>query len=104
VTAEDNRPAYVFLNSRSNAFRASSAFRGAAGPIWVEGGGGAEVPLDVPSRATVTRGANSEQVLVLSFNGIRTGIGFVHWNRVEGSKCVHCLQQCNSVLHLGQVP
>jgi len=40
----------------------------------------------------------------LSLIGIRTGIGFKHWNRVAGSKCVHCLQQCNSALHLGQLP
>ena len=56
------------------------------------------------SRATVTRGENSAQSLALSFTGIRTGIGFKHWNLVEGSKCEHCLQQWRSALHLGQVP
>jgi len=98
--------AYVFLNSRSNAFRASSALRGAGGPpvMCDAGGGGADVPFDVPSLATVTRGVNRVQVFVLSFSGIRTGIGFMHWKRVDGSKCVHCLQQCNSVPHFGQVP
>src|SRR4051794_25496344 len=98
--------AYVFLNNRSNAFRASSALRGAGGPPTICDGwvGGAEAPLDVPSRATVTLGANSVQVFVLSFSGIRSGMGFRHWNRVEGSKCVHCLQQCSSALHFGQVP
>ena len=70
---------YGFLNNRSKALRASSAFRGAGGPpVMCGGGGGAEAPLDVPSRATVTRGANSVQVFVLSFSGIRTGIGFMH--------------------------
>src|SRR4051794_27895299 len=55
---------YVFLNNRSNAFRASSALRGAGGPPTIcDGwGGGAEAPLDVPSLATVTRGAKSVQV------------------------------------------
>ena len=47
----------------------------------------------VPSRATVTRGVNEMHSLALSFTGMRTGIGFRHWNRVEGSKCEHCLQQ-----------
>jgi hypothetical protein len=31
-------------------------------------------------------------------------MGFMHWNRVEGSKCEHCLQQWSSALHLGQLP
>jgi hypothetical protein len=52
----------------------------------------------------VTRGANKGQSLALSFTAILMGIGFRHWNRVLGSKFVHCLQQCNSALHLGQVP
>jgi len=56
------------------------------------------------SRATVTRGENCAQSLALSLNGIRTGIGLRHWNRVEGSKCEHCLQQCRSALHFGQAP
>ena len=58
----------------------------------------------VPSRATVTRGVNKVHSLALSFDGIRTGIGFRHWNRVEGSKCEHCLQQWRAALHFGQVP
>ena len=52
----------------------------------------------------VTRGANSAHSLALSFSAILAGMGFRHWNRVDGSKCVHCLQQCSSALHLGQVP
>ena len=35
---------------------------------------------------------------------MRTGMGFRHWKRVEGSKCAHCLQQCRAVLHFGHVP
>lgn len=65
--------------------------------------GMAEAPA-VPSRATVTRGVKEAQSLALSFNGIRTGMGFRHWNRVEGSNCEHCLQQCSGELHFGQVP
>ena len=77
---------YSFLNNLSNALRASSALRGAGGPaLTAADGGGAEAPF-VPSRATVTRGANREQSLVLSLIAMRTGIGFMHWNRVEGSK------------------
>jgi hypothetical protein len=34
---------------------------------------------------------------------MRAGMGLRHWKRVEGSKCEHCLQQCNSVLHFGQL-
>jgi hypothetical protein len=32
---------------------------------------------------------------------MRTGMGFRHWNRVDGSKWAHCLQQCNAAAHLG---
>ena len=82
-----------FLKSLSNALRASSAFFGAGGPgLTAIDGGGAEAPL-VPSRATVTRGVKSEQSLFLSLTAMRTGIGFMHWKRVEGSKWEHCLQQ-----------
>jgi len=66
-------------------------------------GGGADAPL-VPSRATVTRGVKSEHSLFLSLTAMRTGMGFMHWKRVEGSKCEHCLQQWRSALHLGQLP
>ncbi len=58
----------------------------------------------MPSRAIVTRGVNRAQVFALSFNAIRAGIGFRHWNRVDGSKWEHCLQQCSSALHFGQTP
>jgi len=79
-----------FLKSRSNALRASSAFRGAGGPLcdeWLECEG-VEFELDVgegagvlavPSRATVTRGVNEVHSFALSFDGIRTGIGLRHW-------------------------
>jgi len=87
-----------FLNSRSKALRAASGDVGAsmAGP-----GGGAAA---LPSLATVTRGENSAQSLALSFIAMRAGMGFWHWNRVDGSKYVHCLQQCRAVLHFGQLP
>jgi len=95
---------YSFLNSLSNALRASSAFRGAGGPALIAADGwGADAPF-VPSRATVTRGVKSGHSLFLSFTAMRTGIGFMHWKRVEGSKCEHCLQQCKSALHFGHVP
>ena len=68
------------------------------------GGGGADGMHDVPSSATVTRGVNSVHSLALSLTGMRTGIGFRHWNRVDGSKCEHCLQQWSSALHFGQLP
>jgi hypothetical protein len=28
----------------------------------------------------------------------------MHWNLVDGSKCVHCLQQCNAAAHFGHGP
>jgi len=87
-----------FLNNRSKALRAAS---GEPGESIVGPGGGAAA---LPSRATVTRGWNKAHSLALSFSGIRTGIGFKHWNRVDDSKCAHCLQQCSSALHFGQVP
>ena len=88
------RLSYNFLKSLSKALRASSALRGAAGPaLALAGGGGAAEAPAVPSRATVTRGAKKVHSLALSFTGIRTGIGFRHWKRVEGSKWEHCLQQ-----------
>ncbi len=87
-----------FLNSRSNALRASLALRWLA---LISGTGGFCEALPEASRATVTRGENNGQVLALSLTGMRTGIGFTHWNRVEGSKCPHCLQQCSSAPHFG---
>jgi len=42
--------------------------------------------VDEASRATVTRGENNVHRFAWSFTGIRTGIGLVHWKRVEGSK------------------
>ena len=88
------RPSYNFLKSLSKALLASSALRGAGGPalLFAEGGGAEDAPA-VPSRATVTRGAKKVHSLALSFTGIRTGMGLRHWNRVEGSKWEHCLQQ-----------
>ena len=59
---------------------------------------------DAESRATVTLGENNAHSLAWSFTGMRTGIGFRHWNRVDGSKCAHCLQQCSAALHFGHGP
>lgn len=56
------------------------------------------------SRATVTLGENNSHSLAWSLIGMRAGIGFRHWNRVDGSKCAHCLQQCSAEAHLGQLP
>jgi hypothetical protein len=69
---------YSFLKSLSKALRASSALREAGGPeLFAVGGGGAEGPA-VPSRATVTRGLKEAHSLALSFEGMRTGMGFRH--------------------------
>ena len=92
-----------FLNNRSKASRASLALRG--GGVFMPGAGLPPLPgALVTSRATVTRGENRAHSLPWSFIGIRTGIGFVHWNRVDGSKWEHCLQQCSGVPHFGQGP
>src|SRR6202040_3595666 len=94
-----------FLNRLSNAARASLALRGSVrgtpetGPTPYE-----EEGCAAPSRATVTRGLNRSHWLAWSFTTIRTGTGFRHWNRVDGSKYAHCLQQCRAVPHLGQFP
>src|ERR1039457_3280141 len=92
---------YSFLKSLSKAWRASSELRGAGGPTSI---GTAAGTLLVPSRATVTRGINELHSLALSFMAMRTGMGLRHWKRMDGSKWEHCLQQCNSALHLGQLP
>jgi hypothetical protein len=60
--------------------------------------------IAVPSRATVTLGENNVQSLRWSLTAMRSGIGLRHWKRVEDSKNVHCLQQCNWAAHFGQVP
>jgi hypothetical protein len=52
----------------------------------------------------VIRGENSVHSFCLSFAAIRSGTGFVHWNRVDGSKWEHCLQQCSGAEHLGHGP
>src|ERR1019366_25369 len=93
---------YSFLKSLSKALRASSELRGAGGPTFT-GGGAGWLPA-VPSRATVTRGVNRLHAFILSFTGIRAGMGFRHWKRIDGSKCEHCLQQCSSAPHFGQLP
>ena len=95
------------LKSLSKALRASLALRGASciccallsprKPCW--GGAGGD-----PSRATVTRGEKDAQSFALSFTGMRARMGFKHWNRVDGSKWAHCLQQWRGVLHFGQFP
>jgi hypothetical protein len=71
---------HSFLNSLSNALRASSGLRGAGGPATGpdEAGAAGERPLVVPSRATVTRGVNNGQSFRLSLIAIRTGIGLRH--------------------------
>src|SRR5262249_41414857 len=85
--------------------RASSALRGAGGPAGGRASTNAAGALvAVPSRATVTLGVNNEQSFILSLAAILTGIGLRHWNRVDGSKCEHCLQQWSAELHLGQLP
>jgi hypothetical protein len=90
-----------FLKSALNALRASEELRG-PWPLLAAGEGGwAEGDA---SRATVTRGSNNVQSLALSFTAIRTGMGFRHWKRVEGSKWAHCLQQCSAAPHFGQLP
>src|SRR5262249_18326227 len=53
------------------------------------------------SRATVILGLNSVHSLAWSFTAIRTGTGLRHWNRVDGSKYAHCLQQCREAWHFG---
>ena len=85
-----------FLNKLSKAARASAGVRGAlaAGPLLVV----------VASRATVTRDSNSSHSFCVSLGAMRIGTGFKHWNRVDGSKCAHCLQQCRAELHFGQAP
>ncbi len=80
-----------FLNRLSNAARASFALLGAA--MMPFSGILATVPEGSASRATVTRGAKSSQVLAWSLTAIRAGMGFRHWKRVEESKLTHCLQQ-----------
>ena len=87
-----------FLKRLSNAARASFGRRVSPGAIVGDGGAGAE------SRATVTRGLNNSHSFDWSFAAMRTGIGFRHWNRVDGSKCAHCLQQCSAALHFGHRP
>jgi hypothetical protein len=46
----------------------------------------------------------SSQVLAPSFGEMRTGTGFRHWKRVDGSKYAHCLQQWSAALHFGHCP
>jgi hypothetical protein len=84
-----------FLKRLSKAARASEEFLGAG----LEAVGLVD---EVASRATVTRASNQLHSLAWSFSGKRAGIGFRHWNRVEGSKWAHCLQQCKAALHFGQ--
>lgn len=91
-----------FLNRLSNAARASLALRGP----WLIPFSPALLapPEGCASRATVTRGEKKSHVLVWSLRGMRIGIGLTHWNRVEGSKFTHCLQQCRAAWHLGHSP
>jgi hypothetical protein len=43
------------------------------------------------------------QLFLTSLRGIRSGIGCMHSNRLDGSKYIHCLHECNSNPHFGQV-
>jgi hypothetical protein len=93
-----------FLKRLLNAARASFAVRGvtdadASGRVPF-----VPLPLAWPSRATVTLGENMVHSLAASLIAIRSGMGFKHWNLVDGSKCAHCLQQCSAVPHFGQFP
>lgn len=69
-------PATYFLNKLSNAALASIAFRGAGMTPFP--GVCDTTPLGAASRATVTRGENSEHSFAWSFTAMRTGIGFRH--------------------------
>jgi hypothetical protein len=91
-------PGAYFLNRLSNATRASLGLRGAGAFC-----GSGTLAL-AASRATVTRGLNHVHSFGWSFPAIRAGIGFRHWNRVDGSKWAHCLQQCSETPHFGHKP
>jgi len=86
------------LKSLSKAARASEELRGAGLT------GSNDRSEYVASLATVTRLPKEAHSFAWSFEGIRTWIGFRHWNRVDGSKCAHCLQQCSAAPHFGQFP
>jgi hypothetical protein len=91
-----------FLNRLSNAARASVALRGAE--LVPFSPTRPAVPEGSASRATVTRGEKKSHVLAWSLRGMRIGIGLTHWNRVDGSKFTHCLQQCRAAWHFGHSP
>jgi len=75
-TARGQQSADYFLNKRSNASRASMAFRGAGAFT----PGIACLPAFCPdtSRATVTRGEKREHSFAWSLMGMRTGMGLRH--------------------------
>jgi len=102
IASTDLTSRAYFLNRLSNAARASLALRGA----WLIPFSPAlpAVPEGRASRATVTRGEKYSHVLAWSLRGMRRGIGLTHWNRVEGSKFTHCLQQCRAAWHFGHSP
>src|SRR5690349_20909734 len=77
------RRAGYFLKRLSKAARASLGLRG----VGVEAAITGPLLAGAASRATVTRGLNNWQSFVWSLRGIRTGMGFRHWKRVDGSKC-----------------
>jgi hypothetical protein len=58
----------------------------------------AQKTLDVPAIKGI---GGSLLVMGLIIVALRTGIGFMHWNRVPGSKCEHCLQQWSAAWHFG---
>jgi len=78
-----------FLNKFSKAARASLG-RKLAG-------------VDV-SFSRVTRISKSAHSFRASFFAMRSLIGCMHSKRLPGSKCVHCLHECNSNPHFGHCP
>ncbi len=84
----DQRPDH-FLNRLSNAARASCGFNAAG--------------VDV-SFSTITRIAYDGHSFRTSFLATRSFTGCIHSNRLDGSKYVHCLHECNSNPHLGHAP
>src|SRR5713226_614582 len=50
------------------------------------------------------RNSKKIKAFLASLGEMRSGTGLVHSNCAPESKKRHCLQQCNSAWHLGQVP
>ena len=77
-----------FLKRFSNAVRASA---------------GRWLLLEV-SFSMLTRIEKKAHSLRLSLGETRSLIGWLHSKRLEGSKCSHCLQECNSNPHFAHWP